>query len=265
MPQLEGKTALVTGGASGIGRSIAKLFAREGANVILTDIAEDALQSVASEIVAASAQCLPIVHDVTSEDAWQETYRSGLDRFGRLDVLVNNAGIGLSCPIDQMSLADWRRQNAINLDGPFLGAKHAVPIMRRLGGGSIIMISSLAGLVGTPHRAGYCASKGGVRLLTKAIAAECAIDRIRCNSVHPGVIDTPAWEELRVNKFGEVVNASEGGERIDPAAIAAAAIPGGRLGTPEDVANAVLFLASDASSYITGAELVVDHGKFSSF
>jgi NAD(P)-dependent dehydrogenase (short-subunit alcohol dehydrogenase family) len=168
--------------------------------------------------------------------------------------MVANAGIGILCKAVEMSLADWRRQTAVNLDGVFLSVKYAVPAMRRTGGGSIIIMSSVAGLRGSAGLAGYCATKGGVRLFAKAVAMECAAadDGIRVNTVHPGVIDTPIWTKIPAGTGSN--------EPIDPNEIARAGVPLRRAGQVQDIANGVLFLASDASSYMTGAELVIDGG-----
>jgi NAD(P)-dependent dehydrogenase (short-subunit alcohol dehydrogenase family) len=166
--------------------------------------------------------------------------------------MVANAGIGIMCRAVEMSLADWRRQTAVNLDGVFLSFKYAVPAMRRAGGGSIIITSSTAGLRGSAGLAGYCATKGGVRLFAKAVAMEHAADNIRVNTVHPGIIDTPIWAKLPVGAGRNTP--------IDPHEAAKAGVPLGRAGEAQDIANGVLFLASDASSYMTGAELVIDGG-----
>jgi len=199
--QVQGKVALVTGGASGIGAACAELLAREGASVAVTDVDELRGPEVVAGIKKAGHQAVFLHQDVTSEPRWAEVVAEVEKRFGRLDILVSNAGIGISVPsITEMSLEDWRRQTAINLDGVFLSVKHCLPAMRRSGGGgSIIMMSSLAGLRGSANLAGYCATKGGVRLFAKAIAMECATfgDGIRVNSVHPGIIDTPIWGRSR--------------------------------------------------------------------
>jgi len=179
-------------------------------------------------------------------------------RHGRLDVLVNNAGIGIASSIVELSLADWQRQQAINLDGVFLGIKHAIPLMRDGGGGSIINMSSVAGLKGSARLSAYNATKGGVRLLTKGVALECAEERwnIRVNSVHPGIIDTPIWTKLT----GEALQPGSNSPSIDVNALAETGVPTGVLGSPRDIANGVLFLASDESAYVTGTELVIDAG-----
>ncbi|NNL86501.1 MAG: glucose 1-dehydrogenase [Myxococcales bacterium] len=253
MGRVDGKVALITGGASGIGRACALRLAEEGAAIAVTDIQDDAGRSVVSEAEEGGASALYLHHDVTDEAAWVEVLQTTAEQFGKLDILVNNAGIGVLGPVTSLSLADWRRQNAVNLDGVFLGTKHAIPLMRENGGGSIINMSSVAGLQGAAHFSGYCASKGGVRLFTKAVAIECASDRIRVNSVHPGVIDTPIWTSV-VGPDGAPMPA------VDPKQFADAIVPGGEVGTPRDIADGVVYLASDESRYMTGAELVIDAG-----
>src|ERR1044072_2782267 len=187
--QVQGKVALVTGGASGIGEAVCELLAHEGASVAVTDVDDLKGPEVVARIKKAGGEASFWHHDVTSEERWIEVVADVMKRDGRLDVLVSNAGIGIAVPtITEMSLADWRRQTAINLDGVFLSVKHCIPLMRRSGGGgSIVMMSSVAGLRGSPTLAGYCATKGGVRLFAKSIAMECAgaNDGIRVNSVHP--------------------------------------------------------------------------------
>ena len=253
MGQVEGKVAIVTGGASGIGAACATILAREGANVVVTDLDDTGGQSVAKKISGAGGEAIFLHQDVTLEETWPRIIEATERRFRRLDVMVANAGIGILCKAVDMSLADWRR-HAVNLDGVFLSVKYAVPAMRRAGGGSIIIMSSTAGLRGSVGLAGYCATKGGVRLFAKAVAMECAAegDGIRVNTVHPGVIDTPIWTKLPVSAGRNVP--------IDPNEVAKAGVPFGRAGQAQDIANGVLFLASDASSYMTGAELVIDGG-----
>ncbi len=256
--QVQGKVALVTGGASGIGEAVAELLAREGASVAVTDIDDLKGPEVVAGIKKAGHDAVFLHQDVTSETRWVEVVTEVEKRFGRLDILVSNAGIGISVPsIVDMSLEDWRRQTAINLDGVFLSVKHCLPAMRRTGGGSIIMMSSLAGLRGALNLAGYCATKGGVRLFAKAIAMECASagDGIRVNSVHPGIIDTPIWGKIPTEAAGGGTNAP-----IDPEERARLATPLGRAGHAAEIASGVLYLASDASSYVTGTELVIDGG-----
>jgi NAD(P)-dependent dehydrogenase (short-subunit alcohol dehydrogenase family) len=254
MGQVEGKVAIVTGGASGIGAACAATLAREGAKVVVTDLDDSRGEALVAEIGSAGGEAIFLHQDVSLEESWPGIIEAAERRFGPLNVMVANAGIGILCKAIEMSLADWRRQTAVNLDGVFLSVKYAVPVMRRAGGGSIIITSSVAGLRGSAGLAGYCATKGGVRLFAKAVAMECAAeaDGIRVNTVHPGVIDTPIWTKL----------SGSGGRNvpIDPNEVAKTGVPLGRVGQAQDIANGVLFLASDASSYMTGAELVIDGG-----
>jgi NAD(P)-dependent dehydrogenase (short-subunit alcohol dehydrogenase family) len=256
--QVEGKVALVTGGASGIGEAIAELLASEGATVVVADIDELRGPEVVARIAKAGGKAVFLEQDVTSEERWGEIVAEIEKRFGRLDIMVSNAGIGIAVPsIVDMTLSDWRKQTAINLDGVFLSVKYSLPLMRKHGGGSIIMMSSLAGLRGSIGLAGYCATKGGVRLFAKAIAMECAAagDGIRVNSVHPGIIDTPIWGKIPTGAAGNQSNAP-----IDPEERAKLATPLGYAGQARDIASGVLYLASDASRYVTGTELVIDGG-----
>jgi NAD(P)-dependent dehydrogenase (short-subunit alcohol dehydrogenase family) len=258
--QVQGKVALVTGGASGIGAAVAELLAREGASVAVTDVDDLKGPELVAGIRKAGHEAVFLHQDVTSEARWVEVVSEVEKGFGRLDILVSNAGIGIMVPsITDMSLEDWRRQIAINLDGVFLSVKHCLPLMRKTGGGSIIMMSSLAGLRGAAGLSGYCATKGGVRLFAKSIAMECASagDRIRVNSVHPGIIDTPIWGKIPTEATGSGRNAP-----IDPDERAKLATPLGRAGHASEIASGVLYLASDASRYVTGTELVIDGGMF---
>lgn len=258
--RVEGKVALVTGGASGIGRGCAERLAQEGAVIVVTDLQDEKGAATAAAIEGLGGKASYLHHDVTSEDAWIEVVAAIRQKHGRLDILVNNAGIGIGGSVLTMTLADFQKQTAVNLDGVFLGTKHSVPLMREGGGGSIINISSVAGLKGSAILAGYCATKGGVRLFTKAVALECAAakDGIRVNSVHPGIIETPIWDTI--------VGTGEPGDNARPPrgaaldAISAEGVPLGVKGYPEDIANGVLWLASDESRYVTGAELVIDGG-----
>jgi NAD(P)-dependent dehydrogenase (short-subunit alcohol dehydrogenase family) len=261
MGRVSGKVALVTGGASGIGRACCEVLAREGAKVAVTDIDEAQGREVADTIKRNGGEAAFYRHDVTSEDEWIAVVRQVESDLGPLNILVNNAGIGIAGPIWEFSLADWRKQNAINLDGVFLGTKHGILSMRKAGSGSIIVISSLAGMEGAPFLAGYCATKGGVRLFAKAVALECARsgDNIRVNSVHPGVIDTPIWTKFPEDDQGPYARLRKGNQ-VDPNEIARRTTPMRRPGKPEEIANGVLFLASDESSFMTGAELVIDGG-----
>ena len=258
--QVAGKVALVTGGASGIGQSIAELLAEEGASVVVADVDELKGPEVVAGIKKAGRDAVFLQQDVTSEPRWSEVVAEIARRFGKLDVLVSNAGIGIgAASVVDMSLADWRRQTAINLDGVFLSVKYCLPLMRKTGGGSIIMMSSLAGLRGSATLAGYSATKGGVRLFAKSVAMECASagDGIRVNSVHPGIIDTPIWGKIPAGAAASGQNAP-----IDFAELARLATPLGRPGQAREIAQGVLYLASDASSYVTGSELVIDGGMF---
>jgi NAD(P)-dependent dehydrogenase (short-subunit alcohol dehydrogenase family) len=252
--RVKGKIALVTGGASGIGRASAVLLGREGATVVVSDIQDDMGKDTVTAIKKTGGDAIYLRHDVANEDAWVSVIGEIKNRFGKLNVLVNNAGIAIAGPIVDMTLADWRRQQSINLDGVFLGIKHGVPLMRASGGGSIINISSVAGLKGSANLAGYCATKGGVRLFTKAAAMETAGDNIRVNSVHPGIIETPIW-------LGIVPGANIAGANApDLDMIAANAVPMAKKGVPDDIAAGVLYLASEDSRYVTGSELVIDGG-----
>ncbi len=252
MGGVKDKVALVTGAASGLGRAQAKMLAEHGARVAAADIDAAGGEQTVAEIAAACGEAAFWPLDVTDEAGWQATVAAVVDRFGRLDVLVNNAGVELVKSIPETSFAEWRRLMAVNLDGVFLGTRAAIGVMGA--GGSIVNISSVAGLIGFTGQAAYCASKGGVRLLTKAAAVECAEAGlgIRVNSVHPGVIDTPMYRAFTAGLDEAEAAAAMG--RI------AALHPLGRVGEPLDVAGSVLFLAGDDSKFMTGAELVVDGG-----
>jgi NAD(P)-dependent dehydrogenase (short-subunit alcohol dehydrogenase family) len=258
--RVAGKIALVTGATGGLGRAACLALAREGAIVVATDLDDGAGARLIAEITAAGGEAAFLVHDVTDEDAWRTVIAETRARHGRLDVLVNNAGIGLSSPVVDMSLADWRRQTAVNLDGVFLGVKHALPLMREGGGGSIINVSSIAGIKASPNVSGYCATKGAVRLFSKSVALECAAakDGVRVNSLHPGIVETAIWDSL-IGTGPEGSNARPRAATL--AALTERAVPLGRPGLPEEVAAGVLWLASDDSSYVTGTELVIDGAR----
>lgn len=250
MDRLKDKVALITGAANGIGRAISKLFAAEGAKVVLTDIDEKKGTELCDEIKRDSGFSVFMRLDVTKEEDWAEVMENVLKQFGRLDVLVNNAGIMFRRRIEDMTIEEWRRVMSVNLDGVFLGTKHAIRAMKAKGG-SIVNISSAVGIIGTPDdTSAYIASKGAVRLFTKAAALECSKMgygyNIRVNSVHPGVIVTSMTESMMED------------EALKKKLIERHPI--GFLGTPIDVAYAVLYLASEESRFVTGAELVVDGG-----
>jgi len=252
--RVQNKVALVTGAASGIGRACAERLAAEGARVMLTDMRLDAARIAADAILAEGNDAVALHLDVTDPDSWARCLAAIDAHFGRLDILVNNAGIAIGGPsIADFSLQTWRSQQAVNVDGVFLGTKYCLPLMRREGGGSIINMSSIAGLVGSAGMAAYAATKGAVRLFTKSIALECAQrrDGVRVNSVHPGLIETALWDGIF---------ASSGIQQSGLGDVAAAAVPLGFAGTPLDVAWGVVFLASDESRYMTGSELVIDGG-----
>lgn len=259
MGRTDGKVAIVTGAARGIGTASAKALAAEGARVLATDLIEDEGEAVAAEIQAAGGEAVFARHDVTDEGDWERVTALAAERFGGLDVLVNNAGVApAGGPLEDLSLDDWRRTLAIDLDSVFLGCKHAIRTMKTNGGGSIVNISSIMGIVGWPNSADYNAAKGGVRLLTKVAALECAEAGygIRVNSVHPGFIDTP----LVRGALDRGVEQGTYGSQNEMMELLTMAHPIGRLGIPQEIANAVLFLASDESAFMTGSEMVVDGG-----
>jgi NAD(P)-dependent dehydrogenase (short-subunit alcohol dehydrogenase family) len=245
--RLAGKVALITGGASGMGQSEAMVFAREGARVVVADLLEVEGRQVADKIAGGGGQARFVKLDVTSEADWQKAVEAAVRAFGKLDVLVNNAGISGTFDPDTMSTAAWDALMNVNAKGVFLGMKHAIPRLREAGGGAIVNISSISGFVGqTMVHMAYNASKGAVRIMTKAAAVQYAKDGIRINSVHPGFMPP-----MRTSKAS-----------ADPEwrAQMLKAVPMKREGRVEEVAHAVLFLASDEASYITGTELVVDGG-----
>jgi len=245
--RLEGKVAIISGAARGMGAVEARLFAREGASVTIGDVLDQAGQEVQAEINEAGGDAIFVRLDVTSEEDWRKAIGSTVSRFGRLDILVNNAGISDQSRIEDTTVAQWDRVMEVNAKGVFLGTRAAIPEMRKAGGGSIINISSQLGLVGmdisSPQ---YQASKGAVRLLTKATAIQYAKEGIRANSVHPGPIFTAMTEARQADPEQYRLMTSR--------------IPLGRFGEPEEVANGVLYLASDESSFVTGSELVIDGG-----
>ena len=245
--RLENKVALISGGARGMGAVEAKLFAREGAKVVLGEVLEEEGKQTEAEINEAGGQCLFVMLDVTSEENWNQTVAATVARFGKVDILVNNAGIFTLGNVEDTTVEMWDRVMAINGKGVFLGTKAVIPEMRKVGGGSIINLSSVAGLIGSARAAAYGATKGAVRIFTKSTAVQYAKEGIRANSVHPGIIDTPMTVPTIL-----VDDASREAQMERT--------PLGRLGQSEDVANGVLFLASDESSFMPGSELVIDGG-----
>ncbi len=263
MNRVDGKVAIVTGGARGLGAASARRLAEGGAKVVLTDMREELGEATAEAIRQAGGDALFIRHDAASEEQWIDVVARTKAHFGGVDVLLNNAGIGTGGRIDKMELKAWQHMMAINMEGVFLGMKHCIPPLRERaslweGGGSIINISSIMGFIGAPGSTAYCASKGGVRLATKAAALECGQlgFNIRVNSIHPGYMETEGLQSaLRAIARGSGDDAKEAARQD-----MIKATPIGRLGKPRDIANGVLFLASDDSSFITGTELVIDGG-----
>lgn len=246
MGRVQGKVALVTGGASGLGAADSAALAREGATVVVTDVNLASAQKVADEI---GNGAIALALDVSSEGQWVAVLAEIESRFGRLDVLVNNAGVVLNADVEDTSLEKFRWVNSIMTDGVFLGMKHAIPLMNKGDGGSIINMSSVGALLGYPIYFAYSAAKGAVRSMTKSVAVMAQVKgyKIRCNSVHPGAIETPMVQQAE-GRPGQVQE------------IPAGVLPFGTPGHPDDVAALVVFLASDESRFITGAELVIDNG-----
>ena len=244
--RLNDKAVLISGGARGMGSVEAKLFCSEGASVIIGDILEEEGRKIEAEISESGGVCIFVRLDVTSEEDWESAVNLAVERFGKLDILINNAGIFPMESIEDTTVESWDRVMDVNAKGVFLGTKAAIPAMRTSGGGSIINLSSIAGLVGSAYSASYIATKGAVRLLTKSTAIQYAKDGIRANSIHPGLIDTLMASELLSDPELQI-------KRL-------ASTPMGRTGTAEEIAYGALFLASDESSFMTGSELVIDGG-----
>ena len=252
MGRVDGKIALVTGGAMGLGKAAAMLLSRHGAKISLADINEPEGQNTADEIAARGGDVMLQVHDVSDPLRWVEVVDATVERYGRLDVLVNNAGIAIAANVETTSLEDWRKTMAVNLDGVFYGTQQAIRVMKESGGGSIINLSSIDGIIGEADLAAYCASKGGVRTFTKAAAVHCgeAGYKIRVNSIHPGYVVTPQ----HVSYLKALGNYEEENDK------ALSRHPIGYLGEPDDIAYGVLYLASDESKFVTGSEFVIDGG-----
>lgn len=249
MGRLEGKTALVTGAASGIGLQTSIRLAEEGARVMMTDInLEEGRQQ--AEKLGANATFLKL--DITEEEEWISVLGETVKRFDRLDILVNSAGMVLIADVEQITLEDWRKVHAVNLDGTFLGCKHGVRVMKEFGAGSIINLSSVSGMIGGFNLAAYNSSKGAVRMLTKSVALHCARAGygIRCNSIHPTFIETPMLESM--------IRDSPDPEKARQTLVRQ--VPLRRIGKPDDVANMIVYLASDESTFVTGTEMVIDGG-----
>ena len=249
MGRLKGKTALVTGAASGIGLQTSIRLTKEGARVMMTDInLEEGLQQ--AEKLGANATFLKL--DITEEEEWISVLDETVKRFDRLDILVNSAGMVLIADVEQITLEDWRKVHAVNLDGTFLGCKHGVRVMKEFGAGSIINLSSVSGMIGGFNLAAYNSSKGAVRMLTKSVALHCARAGygIRCNSIHPTFIETPMLESM--------IRDSPDPEKARQTLVRQ--VPLRRIGKPEDVANMIVYLASDESTFVTGTEMVIDGG-----
>ena len=245
MGRLDGKVALITGGARGQGATEARMFAQEDARVVFGDILDEEGEKVEAQIRELGGEATYTHLDVTREEDWRRAVELAESKYGKLDILVNNAGIFRRFSIEETTAEVWDQVLDVNAKGVFLGTKHAIPAMRRAGGGSIVNISSISGMVGVGAPA-YNASKGAVRLFTKITAVQHAKDKIRCNSVHPGAVDTPMRQEALASQ-------ASGEESLNR-------IPLGRIGTTDDIAYGVLYLASDESSFVTGSELVIDGG-----
>ena len=247
MARLEGKVALISGGARGQGAVEARMFAEEGASVVIGDILDDEGRQTEAQLRELGYECTYVHLDVTSESDWEAAVQSAVSAYGKLDILLNNAGILIRKGIEDTTADDWDRIFAVNAKGVFLGTKAAIPAMRENGGGSIINISSTAGLVGSPNgSASYTATKGAVRLFTKSTAIQHAREGIRCNSIHPGPIET----DMIADTLSDPANLALRMQRL----------PLGRVGKPSEIAYGAIYLASDESSFVTGSELVIDGG-----
>ena len=251
--RIEGKIALITGAASGIGLATSQMMAAQGGSIILTDINNETGEAAAKAINSCGGSATFKNHDVTSENDWLSVINYAETLHGRIDILVNNAGVGTMGSIEETTLDQWRAIHSVNSEGPFLGCKYGLTLMKKnRTGGSIINVSGVAGIIGAPNLAAYCSSKASVRLLTKSVALHCARKGygIRCNSVHPSYTDTPMVDEM--------VESHRSPERYKSALESAS--PMGRLGDVDDIAASILYLASDDAKFTTGSEIVVDGG-----
>ncbi|GGB53252.1 2,5-dichloro-2,5-cyclohexadiene-1,4-diol dehydrogenase [Lentibacillus populi] len=242
--RLENKVVIITGAASGQGKAEALLFSKHGAKVVISDINEDALYETETEIKNQGGEVISVKHNISLEEEWENVIAITEDRFGILDILINNAGILSRKGLQSTSLEEFNQIQTVNTQGTFLGMKYAAPLMEKSGGGSIVNISSIYGLVGSEGSISYHASKGAIRLMTKSAAVQLSKDFIRVNSIHPGVIETPMSNTI----------ATSDGHPLE------SKFPWPKLGQPEDIAYGALYLASDESKFVTGSELVIDGG-----
>ena len=256
--RVAGKVALVTGAASGIGKATALALAREGAKIAVTDLNAAGARVTVNEIIANGGDAVAYSLDVTSETDWERALDNVLENWNKLDILVNNAGISFAKPVTEMTLSEWQRVMAVNLDGVFLGTKHGVRAMRKGAGGSIINVASASGLKASPGASAYCASKAAVRMFTKAAALECAQndDRIRVNTVFPSGVISPMWESM---EFWQELKAKTGSEEA-AWQVLSEGIPLKRFARAEEIAQAILYLATDEAGFVTGADFVIDGG-----
>ncbi|EQB37027.1 MULTISPECIES: SDR family NAD(P)-dependent oxidoreductase [Virgibacillus] len=244
MGRLENKVAIITGAANGMGAMEAKLFAEEGAKVVATDIQTEAVEKIVNEIKENGGDAIAFKHNVTSEDEWKQIIAASINAYGKIDILINNAGVSSPDTIATMEMVDWNKVMDINLNGCVIGMKYVIPEMQKAGGGSVINISSIGGIVGMAGTSPYTAAKGALRSLSKSAAVDYAKDHIRVNSLHPGIIETPMTAPSMKDAMQYYQTFTQ--------------LP--YLGKPEDVAYGALFLASDESRFMTGAELVIDGG-----